>query len=226
MKELKRQLYLRWDEILVMFFSQGAFFLFGELILVITVYILGENELIEAGTLLALIGPVFIMIFTGVCSVGQCFNLGIGMCDTRRRLVPALAAGSFLQFLAFSGVAYLLHHLELWLFRIFYKGAENEVSLAVLFQWKYILVACVFMAALQMLFSTLFLKLGRAALWIVWGVCMAVCLGLPRLTGAPELMKNIFLEITEAMALTGISVAAVILLLISYLLIRRQQVTL
>ena len=85
MKELKRQLYLRWDEILVMFFSQGAFFLFGELILVITVYILGENELIEAGTLLALIGPVFIMIFTGVCSVGQCFNLGIGMCDTRRR---------------------------------------------------------------------------------------------------------------------------------------------
>ena len=97
MREIKRQFFMRWDELLMVLVMEAGFFLFGEIILGIVVYGVGERESIfPMGTLLALFVPLFVMVFIGMSSLPLYFNIALGMGAVRRHMVPAMLSISLL----------------------------------------------------------------------------------------------------------------------------------
>lgn len=181
-REIKKQFYLRWDEIVMILVLEAGLFLFGELILVFAVRGMGETDSVfPLGTLMALMVPVFIMVFLGMGSLPLYFNTVIGMGMTRRRLVPLMFAFSFLQNMAGIWIAYLFYYLETWIFRTAYAGIRNELDLQFVFQWKYIVPICMVIVALNVMMGAMWLKYGKKALTIFWILWMAVFIGGPRI---------------------------------------------
>lgn len=238
MREIKKQIYLRWDEFISLFCLEIGFFLFGEIMLAIVIRIAHENEVFELGTLLAIVVPFFMDLFVSISSLASCFNYGISMCDTRKRLLPVILATTFLECFGVSMIAWLFHGLESWILRVFYPGMRNELSLSPLFQWKYILVACIVLVAIQALFGMLFLRFGKIALWSIWAIWMILCLGSTRLADFIKEYKDsvqmqairdicgVFSGLTETGLLVGISGICVLIILLSCFFLRKQQVTL
>lgn len=238
MRELKKQLYMRWDELLVIFGVEAGLFVFGEVLVALIIYLDGaDGTVFEIGVLCALAGPVLIMMFLGTNVMALCFNMGISMGSARRRLVPMISVMSYLECLAAAGIAYLLHHLELLIFRVFYPGLRNEMDMGFIFQWKYILAASLVIVAFQTLFGTLYLKFGQKALWIMWCIYMAIVIGGPRLihwishtrqtafTQTGQAAWNFLSGITVNGVLIGLAGISVLVISISYFMLRKQQVT-
>lgn len=223
MRELKKQWSMRWDEVLLVLGIEAGAFLFGEILIVIAVNIVGADTVFEMGTLLALMVPLFLMLFLGVTVLIVCFNTGISMGDTRKRLVPMTFAMSYLEYLMMVGIAYLLHHLELWILRVFYPEMENEMNMAVIFHWKYILPVCLVLVAVQAIFGTLVLKYGKSAFWVLWAIYMVVVIGLPRAVNHGPAAK-LFTKVTEAGVLAGMTAVSAVLIMVSCFMLRKQQV--
>lgn len=238
MRELKKQFVMRWDELLTIFSLQLFLFLAGEVIVAVVVYTVKEETVVELGTLMALAGILLVLFFIGASVMQICFNMGISMCDVRKRLVPAIFFVTFLETMAAIGAAYLFHRLELWIFQTFYPGMENELDLGFLFQWKYILLAGLAFTAVYSLLGVLFIRYGKIAFWIFWVIWFLGCLG-PSIAGklwsryrhtavvrGISSVWSVFGQIAESAVLWGIAGAAVLILMISYFLLRRQQVNL
>lgn len=237
MREIKKQLLLRWDELLTILLMEAGFFLLGEILLGIVVYGLGEKESIfPIGTLLALFVPVFVMLFVGMSSLPLYFNTAVGMGAVRRHVVPAMFSISLLTNVAAVWTAYLFYHLEQWIFGMLYAGIEVEMDLRFVFRWKYILPVCLAVVGVNALMGTLFLKFGKAAFTVFWIVWMVVFIGGPRLGHLLEsAYDNAFLRMCrKAVALIGgfsekgilaaVVLVSAVLLMVSWMLLRKQQV--
>lgn len=169
MREIKKQLCIRQEEFVFILASGAIAFLFGEILLAVVVNILHEKDSIfPIGTFLTLLIMLVMFTFLGITSMATNYCLGIRMCSTRRRFVPMLVLGTFVEFLAALAEVYLLYHLEIRIFRLAYAGIENEVDLGILFQWKYILCAGVMIIALNLFFGALYLKFGQLVFIIFW----------------------------------------------------------
>lgn len=236
MKELKKQFIMRWDEILAVFGLQMFAFLFGEVLMAAVVYFSGEKTVFELGTVMTLIGVLVLMIIFGMTVTEICFNMGIGMGSVRKRLVPAIYFVTFFETFLAYGAAYVFHRLELWIFRTCYSGMENEVDFGFLFQWNYILAVCLAVTAVRAFLGMLFVRCGKVAFWVFWIIWMVVCVGIPRgrevwehysdtaVVRGMQSLLDAFGKMTENAALWGIAGISACLLLISYFLLRRQQV--
>lgn len=222
MRELKKQWSMRWDEVLLILGAEAGSFLFGEILIAIAVNIANSETVLEMGTLLSLAIPLFLMLFMGVGVLAVCFNTGISMGDTRKRLISMTFAMSFLEYLMMAGIAYLLHHLELWILRVFYAGMENEVNLEAIFRFKYILPVCLVMVAVQAFFGTLVLKFGKSAFWIIWIIYMVAVVGLPRFANGAAAKMTV--RMTESGVLAGMAAGSAVFIIVSYFLLRKQQV--
>ena len=237
MREMKRQFVMRWDEMLLILGLQAGFFLFGEILLGIVVYGVEEKEsIIQAGTMLALFVPVFVMVFTGMSSMPLCFNLAVGMGAVRRHVVPAMIGMSLLINMMVVWIAYLFYNLEQWIFGMFYAGIEIEFDLQFVFHWKYILPVCLAVTAVNILMGAMFLKYGKIAFTIFWIVWMAAFIGGPRLGHLLESAQdNAFLRIcrkivelisgfSERGILSAVALVSAGLIFVSWMLLRRQEV--
>lgn len=237
MREIKRQFFVRWDELLMILVMEAGFFLFGEILLGIVVYGLGEKESIfPMGTLLALFVPVFVMIFIGMSSLPLYFNTAVGMGAVRRHVVPAMYCISLLTNVVAAWTAYLFYYLEQWIFGVLYAGIEIEMDIQFVFQWKYILPVCLAVLGVNALMGALFLKYGKIAFTVFWILWMVVFIGGPRLGHFLESTHdNAFLRMcrkivelirgfSERGILTIVAVVSAVLMLVSWMLLRKQQV--
>lgn len=214
---------MRWDETLLILAVEVCSFLFGEILLAVVIRIAGaDNTVFELGTLLSFVIPLFLMLFLGVTVLAVCFNTGISMGDTRKRLIPMTFIMSYLEYLAVAVIAYLFHYLELWIFRVFYSEMELELDMASIFRLKYILPVCLALVAVQAIFGTLLLKYGKSAFWILYAIYMVAVVGFPRLLHGP--VWQMFGRITEEGILIGVTVGSALLILVSYFMLRKQQV--
>ncbi len=229
MKNITKQFYMRWDELLMMLGIELGMFLFGEILFTVVTHIFGEEgSVFEVGTMMALFAPLSILFFSGCSFLFVYFNIGISMGEVRRRFVPMILAMTYLECLLVTAGAYLLHLLEQWKFRTFYKGIENELDLGVIFQWKYILIICLAITALQAFFGMLFLKFGKSAFWVLWAVYITVLIVVPRIKDTAFILGNkvlINLFSSEKILLAGAAGISIILLAVSYFFLRKQQVT-
>lgn len=237
MREIKRQFFMRWDEFLMILVLEAGFFLFGEVILGIVIYGLGEKESVfPLGTLLALFVPIFVMVFIGMSSLPLYFNTAVGMGAVRRHMVPAMLGISLLIDITAAWTAYLFYYLEQWIFGMFYAGIEVEMDLQFVFRWKYILPACLAVVGINALTGALFLKFGKAAFTVFWILWMVVFIGGPRLGHLlASAHDNVFLRIcrkiveliggfSERGILTAVAVVSAALIAASWMLLRKQQV--
>lgn len=237
-RELKKQLYTRWDEITLMLVVEAGFFLFGELMLAAAVYGIGgkERTVIPIGTMLAVCVPVILMVFFGMSSLAMNFNLAVSMGSVRSRYVMAMLGVSYLQAVALLWIADLFYALEQWIFRVAYAGMKNELEMGVFFQWKYILPVSLAVVAIAALIGALFLRFGKGVFVIFWIFWMAAVIGGPQLAKILASKKdNAFLRLLRGMArgfrgfpqagllviITAISVA---MLAAAWMVLRRQQV--
>ncbi len=235
MKELKKQLTIRWDMILFMLGLEFCLFVFGEILLLCVTQIFHQDEAFEIGTIMTLVATSSILIIGDTNTLALSFNTGISMGGTRRRLVPAYFIVSYLECLSASFFAFLLYQLETWILKTFYSGMEATHVVSQCFQPKYILTASLAITALNTVFGTLFLKFGKyafIALWILWFLCFTI---LPRMgrilpkyqdTVWGRACMNLLSNLTEGRLIAGIAVLSFLLLLISWLMLRRQQVKL
>lgn len=237
MTEIKKQFYMRWDEIAVYFMLEIGSFVFGEVLLWIVVYVAGEKESIfPIGTVIALFLPAFVMLFAGMSSFPMCFNTAVSMGATRRRIVPAIFCVSLAMNLIVAWNAGLLYQLEKWIFRMVYAGIQVEDDLGFLFRWKYILPACLVIVAVNALMGALFMKLGKAAYTIFWILWMVVFVGGPRLWKLMQgEQENAFLRLCRSIAgqfmqfsiegiLAAVAAVSLVLAIAAWILLRRQQV--
>lgn len=182
-RELKKQFYLRWDELAFMLALEAGLFLFGEIIMAFSVYGLKDHSSIfPLGTLLALMIPAMLMIFFGMSSLPIYFNLVISMGTTRRRLLPALFAFSILENLLCAWIVNLFCLLEKWIFRTAYAGIESQLDMSPVFQWKYITTICMAVVALNTCLGALCLKYGKKVFTLFWFLFMAVFIGGTRIS--------------------------------------------
>lgn len=237
MREMKRQFCMRWDEMLLIFGLEVGFFLFGEMMLGIMVYGVGEKESIfPLGSMMAVFVPVFIMVFVGMSTLPLHFNIAVGMGAVRRRVVPAMLAMSMIINVMAVWIGDLFFHLEQWIFRVAYAGIKIEFDLSVIFQWKYIFPACLAVVALNALIGALFLKYGKVAFTIFWVLWMAVFIGGPRIAHLLDSTQsnafldmcrkvvNIFQGFTENGILSAVMIVSIGLLFVAWMMLRKQQV--
>ncbi len=235
MRELREQLYMRWDEMLMVLGMEAVCFLFGEIILAIAVHVFGEKSGFQLGTMMTLFVAFFIMVFLGICVLPVHFSIAVCLGAVRKRFVPVFFAVSFFENAVAAGGSYLFFHLENWIFRTAYPGVDMEYGIEIVFQWKYILPACFAVTALNVFFGTFFLKYGKVALTAFWVLWMAVFVGGPRIIHLMESADNTVLRnafgafldwfygFTETSKLAAVVLVSAVLLVLSWLMLRKQQ---
>lgn len=237
MREIKKQICLRWDEMLLVLVMEAGMFLLGEILLGFVVYGLGEKESVfPLGTLMALLVPAFVMMFLGMSSLPFHFNISVSMGTPRRYVVPAMLVTSLFIDVAAAWATYLFYSLEKGIFQIAYAGIEVETDLGFVFQWKYILPVCLLVVALNALTGAMFLKFGKKVFTIFWILWMVVFIGGPRMMHLLDdhTKKNAFLSVcrkivdlldfSERGILTAAVCLAVVLAAAAWMVLRRQQV--
>ncbi len=237
MKELKKQFYLRWNDLALILLLQTGLFLFGEIVLAVMVHGMNDRESIfPFGTLLALLVPFILMLFLGMYSLPVCFNMAIGMGTTRRRMLPAFIGISLLQYFLGAGMVYLCCLLEKWIFRIAYAGIENELDMQTVFQWKYIVPACIALAAWNTWMGAVYMKYEKKAFLFFWVLWMTIFIGGFRINRMLEKqydhpflriyvkVAEWFREFPESAVLPAIVLISAVLIAVSYRILCRQQV--
>ncbi len=240
MKELKKQLCIRTDEILLLLGMEMAVFCFGELVIAAAFAWPGNTPetLLEIGTIMSLMIPLFMIAYAGIGSFGVCFNMGVGMGSTRKHLVPMFCIVTYLECIAGLCLSSLLQRLESWIFLSAYPRIEKEFDMGVVFQWKYIIVASAAITAVNVFFGALFIKYGRLAFAILWGLWILATGIASRAAKIADFIKNekqwrFFNQILRALsempqqaALVAVVLVSLILALASWFLLRRQPVEL
>lgn len=237
MRELKKQFCLRRDEMLLILGMELGAFIFGEILLGIVMFVQNEEEPVPVGMsmVLVVLGALFVMMGS---TLALCFNYGISMCAVRRRFVPAFCAFSYLEFLLGAGIAYPLYHLERWIIRTFYARDNEVIRFGVIFDWRYILTAGIVVVALHTLIGTAFLRFGKITYIVLWAVWMIVCFGGSRIVHLQDKYKDLapvkaavsalrFLSgLGENSLMAAMAAVSLVLMAVSWLMLRRQQVTL
>ncbi len=225
MKEIKGILYMQRDEIIVYLMLETGFFLFGEILLWVIVYVAGEKEsILPLGTLVALCMSGFILAFGSGASLPTCFNTAVGMGAARKRSVPVIFGAYLVMDLIVAWAACLFYHLPL------------EQDFGYIFRWKYLLPACLAMVAWNALVGAIFLKIGKVVFVFVYILWMVVCIGVPRLEALIQSTQdNVFLRLcratvdwvagcSQAGILAAVVAASAVCMFFAWMLLRRQQV--
>lgn len=237
MRELKAQLCARWDEMLLILGLEAGFFIIAEIFMAVLVHFQQtDNSVFHIGTVTALVVAVFVVVFMGIGILPVHFNLAVSMGSARKRFMPVFLLLSFLENLAAAAAAYLLSLLETQILRSAYAGIKLESRTEDFFRWKYILAACLGLAALNAFMGMLFIKLGKIAWTIIWVLWMVCCFGIPRIGHIAETAKGtVFGEIcgaviravsglTEGGILAGIVIVSAGMLAVAWGMLRKQEV--
>lgn len=178
---------------------------------------------------------LFIVIILAV-QISIHFNLEISMGFTRKYFGISYFTVSYVGCLLNVGFLTVLNLAENSFLKMLYPGWSNEVNLQpYLIRWG--ALAALVLTVLGSFCGILLMRFGRKAFWTLWVLWMAGCLGIPRITDAMEdAPGSLFGKIGNAAAGFVGSIplqnwvifavcASIAGLAASYLLIRRQQVT-
>lgn len=187
------------------------------------------------GTLMATLIEAIISLFTGVISMGICFNLQVAMGCTRKRFFVSYYLANVTKNLLILLLLLYLCAAEIGLYEWIYPGIGLEIELN-LFPWILKLGVLVALAipALGNLCGAILLRFGRKGFWVLWFLWMFVFVGVPRIMGAPD--GTLFGKLAAWISRMALAVPAggwilagaagiLLCLAVSWGMLRRQQVT-
>ena len=210
----------------------GAFVV-GFIILLIVMGQTEENEsAATAGTMMAVVLIVFIHFFATIISfVGQ-FNLAVSMGATRKNFVANYALFNMSEILLLEIGLVILGNLEKFIASRLFPNVVMEIDMTKFFDWKYLLAAIVVLTVSEIFLGAVILRFGMKFFWVLWAIWMLAAL-LPlniskneKLSG--ELAKIGFMiggKITPAGIVTAVSLVCLILIAITWKILKRQRVT-
>lgn len=223
---LKNQWLRRRKAVYLLFFGMAAVFLLGAGVFSAVRAVNPQAQPFPMGTLLALIFLAAVHLFVCSFSIMQEFNLAVSMGVTRKSFVPGYMAFSLLE-LACAGLFLLLLFLvERRTVGLAAPGAFMTELFHVIARSPYILLAAFGLLAAEMLSGALTLRFGFKIYWGFWLLGM-----LPlflRWFGAEQFISQtaVFIQrLDPFIQITGGLFLEFLIVLISWLLYRKQRVT-
>lgn len=239
MKELVNQMKLQKDVYVIGLGTIGGLFVFGtilhEIIAAMDDHI---TEVFCMGSTMSLFGMFVAMLFGVVMHMVYVFNYAISMGRTRKRFLPAYTASVFFTALVLEAVLVLMHFAERLRLGLMYPDLRIDDPAANVLHWNILLAAALFLTALGVCSASLVIRFGKIALWLIWMGWTAVCVALPHVIEMlfahmdNAVVKVVFRVAGWFFGLGGAAVPALafclgaVLLGVSFLLLRRQQVSL
>lgn len=197
-----------------------------------------ENSYATGGAMLALIAGIMILLFGGVFSLQQDFNIAISMGKIRKYYVPAKYVLLVVACSECMLVAAVIGWLEERLYMTLHPGAVCELSMSFLYEIPAIAVGCILIIPMIiMLCGALFMKYGMKFFWVAWAFWMIGCVVIPRMVSdiahAPDsflgqmgkTVIDFFTQLTTVQLVVGVGILWLIGLVVSFMLLRKQGVT-
>lgn len=197
-----------------------------------------NTEVVCMGSMMSAMGILVALVFGVAPHLVNGYNSAISLGRTRKGFFPAYTLSVFVTALALEAVVLCLHFLERLRLRLMYPGLGIDDPMANVLNWDILLVVALLGTTLGVFIGSVITKFGKIALWIFWLLWAAVCIGSPR---AVELMFHYpdsavtKLLLRAALWIFGLGeaglillalVVAAVILSVSYLLLRKQQVNL
>lgn len=237
-KALKRQLWVLGDEILTGYIVILGGYLFGILLMQITMHMDKSVEsYFPLGTLIGGMVFCFYASITGAVGFRQYFNLEISMCCTRNNFFLSYLIVNLLNDLLGVLLVLALGKAEEMLYALIHPQMIMDKEIDFLYYiGKYGVPAAIILSVVGIFCGIMLLRFGQKAFWVLWAIWMLACLGGPRIhdavTEAPNsllgrlgmtMFRFICMVPGKVWAVLGVILCAVCLL-ISYLIVRKQQV--
>lgn len=238
LESLKKQFYVQRENEIMMIVCILAGFVLGTLMLYgITIFDRNGVNSLPVGTMLGCVLAVTFIAIAFMTEINVYFNMEISMGCTRAQFFISFYIVYFVFSLINICLLLLLCTVENKMNALLYPQLEEAIDLIpLLAKWGIPVSAAILM--LFGFFGALMLRIGRKAFWVIWTIWMFGCIGIPQIGDAVENAPGSVLGRLGAgiMKLAGavpvnfwLSLAAVICLISfagSYLLVRKQQVTL
>lgn len=235
---IKKQIRVQWENWMAcLAIILGGWLVGGVLFRVISGFLAEETkEYIPIGTVMGAALAVIFLGFIGMMSLELYFNLEISMGCTRGRFFVSYYLTCLIINLMGAGLVVLTaiaeNQIGLWL----YPDLEKSVNLIpYLLEWG--VPVAVFLSVFSVLWGALGMRFGKKIHFVLWGLWMLTCIGGPRIIEAVEeapdsvfgKFGSLLAMITKAVPgsawLTGGVVFCIVGFLVTYGILRRQQVT-
>lgn len=189
------------------------------------------------GALAAVMMGLFFHLFLGVFSYGADFNMAVSFGCTRREFIFAQWVVSLAGLLVEAAAAALISLMERIAGAVLYPGLQYQSALSYLSDGRIVAGIVLFVPLLCMLLGTLILRFGTKAWWGIWVVWMVSWFGGAALVSYSEkhpdslrtrILRTVLEHVTEMTApacMVLLLVTASVVLLVSVLFLRRQEVT-
>lgn len=189
------------------------------------------------GTMFAIIGSAGVGTFIMLYNLGLNFNTQISLGNRRTPFLISYYIAWLLGFFVYFGILLLASVGEQAVYASIWAGTamKEEMDLSGLLL-RFGIPACFALPALGTLCGALMLRYKRKAFWVLWVLWMLGVLGVPNLLDAADNAAQSTMG-KFGLALRGVArlvfgrefpalamVAAILLLTVSWLLLRRQQV--
>lgn len=235
-REMKRQFVLQGRDWLGLYLVMAAAGICGTVLLGGVFGIGGKSgDLAAAGTLVAAMTLLLIVIFAGAFQILAGFRIALSMGGTRKWYLLTYYLQLVVGTLVGGGLLTLLYKIETMLT----KASESKPLLAnipVKDPLLYVLVLVLILTAAATFFGTLILRFGKKAFWVLWCLWMAGTLGVPAMLGAAKNTPGSILGIIGTFLINvfgGLASGTIIIILLliwliclagSYTILRKQQI--
>lgn len=226
MEMIKNQWRMRRSEVSVTLVVMAAVYVIG--MLLFGSVKAGDEQMraVPMGTLLACIIGGAMHMLCSCFSMACGFNLAVSMGITRKRFVSSYVLFSICELAGVVLVASVLCAGEQFINRISFAGVSagaQEVSFALPKEGELLLYAAVVllgMLASEMIVSALLMRFGNNAMWVMW---IVPGVGVPI---AARWIGSLKLHVTAKGVAAVFAAVCVLLLLVSWRMLKRQRVTL
>lgn len=226
MEMIKNQWRMRRSEVSVTLAVMAAVYVMG--MLLFGSVKAGDEQMraVPVGTLLACVIGGIMHVLCGCFSMSCGFNLAVSMGITRKRFVSSYMFFSICELVGVVLVASAFCAGELFINRISFAGVSagaQEVSFALPKEGELLLYAAVVllgMLASEMILSALLMRFGSNVMWVMW---IVPGVGVPM---TARWICSLKLHVTAEGVAAVFACVCVILLLVSWRMLKRQQVTL
>jgi hypothetical protein len=187
-----------------------------------------EDDLFCLGTCIDLVALGTMMTFLMAIPEVSGFNYGISLGCTRKSYWPAAALRLFVMYVLLQMEIMLLQYLEGRILKLTWPAYFTE-DLAHLLDWSFVLPLALTGTGLNLLLAASMIKFGKIAYFFWYILFVAACIGIPRLIDRldPRILDAFVDALTGHAAQTFLlfgAVVAIVCYVVSYLMIRRQQV--
>ncbi len=237
MKVLTDQIRLQKEVYVIGLGTIGGLFVFGTILHEVIAAMDGNvTEVFTMGSVMAAFGIWIALLFGVGAHMVSMFNYAVSMGRTRRSFFPAYTASVFVTALVLEAVLVLLHVAERLRLGLMYPNLRIDDPAANVLHWNILLAIALFGTALGVFTASLIVRFGKVALWIIWFSWFGLCIVSPQmveqaLAHADSAAVKLLLRAAEWLLKLGGAavpvlalVVSAVLLGVSYLILRRQQV--